>query len=320
MSGLIFGGPLGPYFELFQKSYARIAFYIIFVIITQEMEEKEKLALVIEGGGFKSVFSAGVLDAFLMNKFNPFDIYIGVSSGAMCLSYYVASQYKTYFSLSKEVSVNEKFLSYRHALSEQGYMDLNFLSKYAKKHNPIDLQQIKESTENKQLYIVLTNLENGEAVYLEPNKRNYYKCLQATSSLPFFTKGSCEINDVNFMDGAWSDPIPAKSAADFGATKIIVIRPNPLGYKLNGLSYLGLAAGYWWKNNPKVSDNFFKEGNKYNEAVDFLTEKHKNLQILQICPDNFLRSGVVGTKIEDLIQDYHCGLEKGMDFLNTNFL
>ena len=114
------------------------------------MKKKEKIALVIEGGGFKSVFSAGVLDAFLINKFKPFDIYIGVSSGAMCLSYYVATQYKTYFSLSKEVATNEKFLSYRHALSEQGYMDLNFLSKYAKEHNPLDLQNIIESTENKQ--------------------------------------------------------------------------------------------------------------------------------------------------------------------------
>jgi len=71
------------------------------------MNKKEKIALVIEGGGFKYVFYAGVLDAFLINKFNPFDIYISVSSGAMCLSYYVANQYKTYFSLSKEVSVNE---------------------------------------------------------------------------------------------------------------------------------------------------------------------------------------------------------------------
>ena len=56
------------------------------------MKKQEKIALVIEGGGFKSVFSAGVLDAFLINKFQPFDIYIGVSSGAMCLSYYVANQ------------------------------------------------------------------------------------------------------------------------------------------------------------------------------------------------------------------------------------
>ena len=255
-----------------------------------------------------------------MKRFNPFNIYIGVSSGAMCLSYYVASQYKTYFSLSKEVSINKKFLSYRHALSEQGYMDLNFLSKYAKEHNPLDLQNIKESTENKELYIVATNLENGEAVYLEPNKKNYYKCLQATSSLPFFTKGSCKINGVNFMDGAWSDSIPAKAAADFGANKIIVIRPNPLGFKLNGLSYLGLAAGYWWKNNPKVRGNFFKEDNRYNKAVDFLTAKHKNLEIMQICPDNFLKSSVVGTSVDDLTKDYHAGLEKGMDFLNNYFL
>ena len=283
------------------------------------MRKKEKIALVIEGGGFKSVFSAGVLDAFLMNKFNPFDIYIGVSSGAMCLTYYIANQYKSYFSLSKEVSVNEKFLSYTHAFSDQGYMDLKFLSEYAKKNNPLELQNLKESTENKQFYVVATDLDNGEAVYLDPNKQNVYKCLRATSSLPFFTKGKCHINGVDLMDGAWSDPIPAKSAADFGATKMIVIRPHPVGYKLHGLSYLGLLAGYWWKNTPKVRDNFFKEDNKYNEAVDFLNKKHKNIEILQICPDNSLRSGVVGTKIEDLTQDYHCGLEKGMDFLNNNF-
>ena len=292
---------------------------LTFIFLNYNMNDEERIALVIEGGGFKSVFSAGVLDAFLINKFNPFDIYIGVSSGAMCLSYYVSSQYKSYFSLSKDVSVNEKFLSYRHALSEHGYMDLNFLSKYAKKNNPIDFQSIKSSTEDKQFYIVATNLEDGEAVYLEPNKKNFYKCLQATSSLPFFTKGSCEIDGVSFMDGAWSDSIPAKSAANFGATKIIVIRPNPLGYKVSGLSYLGLVAGYWWKNNHKVRDIFFKEDIEYNESVDFLTEKHENLEILQICPDNFLKSSVVGTSVEDLTQDYHAGLEKGMDFLNTYF-
>ena len=151
------------------------------------MGKKEKIALVIEGGGFKSVFSAGVLDAFLMSKFNPFDIYIGVSSGAMSLSYYIANQYKAYFALSKEVAINEKFLSYTHALSEQGYMDLKFLTTYAKKNNPLELQKMKESTENKQFYVVATNLANGKAVYLEPNKQNIYRCLRATSSLPFFT-------------------------------------------------------------------------------------------------------------------------------------
>ena len=66
-----------------------------------------KIALVIEGGGFKSVFSAGVLDAFIINNFNPFDIYLGVSSGAMALSYYLGDQYKAYFSISHKVEINK---------------------------------------------------------------------------------------------------------------------------------------------------------------------------------------------------------------------
>ena len=107
------------------------------------MGKKGKIALVIEGGGFKSVFSAGVLDAFLINRLNPFDIYIGVSSGAMALSYYITGQYKIYFSFSKEVSVNTEFLSYTHALSDQGYMDLKFLTEYANKNKPLELQKMK---------------------------------------------------------------------------------------------------------------------------------------------------------------------------------
>ncbi|MBC7922105.1 MAG: patatin-like phospholipase family protein, partial [Ferruginibacter sp.] len=41
----------------------------------------EKTALVVEGGGMRGVYPAGVLDAFLLAGFNPFDLYIGVSSG-----------------------------------------------------------------------------------------------------------------------------------------------------------------------------------------------------------------------------------------------
>ena len=37
-------------------------------------------------------------------------------------------------------------------------MDLEFLTKYAKKTNPLELNKIKELTENKEFYIVSTNL------------------------------------------------------------------------------------------------------------------------------------------------------------------
>lgn len=263
------------------------------------------------------MFSAGVLDAFMINNFNPFDIYIGVSSGAMCLSYYIANQYKSYVSLSKEVCVNDKFLSYTNALSEEGYMNLKYLTQYAVKNNPLDLVQISENTKDKQFYVVATNVDNGKPVYLEPNKKNIYRCIRATSSLPFFTKGFCKIDGLNLIDGGWSDPIPAKSAVKFGSNKIIVIRPNPKDYKVDSVSYLGLIGGYWWRSNPKLSNRFFTEHDDYNQAVSFLNKNHKSIEICQICPDKSLNSSVIGTSVDDLIHDYHCGLEKGMDFLNS---
>ena len=277
----------------------------------------KKVALVIEGGGFKSVFSSGVLDAFIVNSFNPFDIYLGVSSGAMALSYYLANQYKAYFSLSNKICMNEEFLSYRHALSEEGYMNLKYLTQYAIKTNPLDFSNIKKSIKKKKFYIVATNTDNGEAVYLLPSQQNIYKCLRATSSLPFFTKGICRINGLNLMDGAWSDPIPVKSAINFGAKKIIVIRPHPLGYKFDGLNYLGLLAGYWWQNNQKTSDLFFKEYDNYNKSVDFLSKNNLGVEVLQICPGSVLKSTVLGTEQKDLLEDYHAGLEKGLDFIKN---
>lgn len=78
------------YYTLFYKCNCLFYLLVLLLFFNYNMKDIEKIALVIEGGGFKSVFSAGVLDAFLINKFNPFDIYIGVSSGAMCLSYYVS--------------------------------------------------------------------------------------------------------------------------------------------------------------------------------------------------------------------------------------
>ena len=53
------------------------------------LKQNNKIAIVVEGGGFKSAFSAGVLDSFIINNFDPFDIYVGVSGGAMNLTSYI---------------------------------------------------------------------------------------------------------------------------------------------------------------------------------------------------------------------------------------
>jgi predicted patatin/cPLA2 family phospholipase len=52
-----------------------------------------KTTLVTQGGGQRGIFTAGVLDAFMMSDFDPFDEFYGTSAGALNLCAYVCRQH-----------------------------------------------------------------------------------------------------------------------------------------------------------------------------------------------------------------------------------
>ncbi len=280
-----------------------------------KVNKTEKTALIIQGGALRSIFTAGVLDSFLINNYNPFDIYIGVSSGAMCLAYYLGEQYKVVQRIITKLSKDSNFMSVSQVFSEQGYMNLEYLEKYSQKNYPLDIDSVIKKTNKKKCYIVATNLDNGEAAYLQPNKKNFLACLRATATLPFVTKGNCDVEGMKLMDGGWSDPIPAKAAADFGATKLIAIRTVPVNYKIDW-SFSGWIASYWHGKNKKLSARFANEHLYYNKGVDYLNENPNNIEIHQIAPDQELQTSGYSVSSEALLKDYQLGLEKGLDFLN----
>ena len=53
--------------------------------------DRMKLGLVIEGGGMKCAYTAGILDRMLDDEIRP-DYVIGVSAGAACGASFVAGQ------------------------------------------------------------------------------------------------------------------------------------------------------------------------------------------------------------------------------------
>ena len=50
-------------------------------------------AIVVEGGAMRGIFSAGVLDAFLEQRFCPFTLAIGSSAGGCNLASFLAGQH-----------------------------------------------------------------------------------------------------------------------------------------------------------------------------------------------------------------------------------
>ena len=97
--------------------------------MTKKHDRHHQIALIVEGGGFKSGFTAGVLDSFIINRFNPFHLYLGVSGGAMNLTSYISRQYKRNINIISAMSENTNFISIVRFLKGGNYMELKYLLK-----------------------------------------------------------------------------------------------------------------------------------------------------------------------------------------------
>ena len=277
---------------------------------------RKKVALVIQGGTLRSIFTAGVLDAFVAMNFFPFKYIVGVSGGALCMIYYLSKQYKCNYNILKQLSKNEKFINWLNMFSEQGMINLEYLEKYSRNNHPVNEKKLAQVLRRINVEIVTTSLENGEPVYLKPEINNIYQYAKASATLPFLTKGEQLIDGKKrLMDGGWSDPIPIKRAIDLGYKDIVVIRTYPAKHR-EDWSYVGKIGRYWHKHNPGISNLFDKSHEIYNKTADFLDSIPNDVKIHQIVPENYLNTTSYSTTFEKLDGDYRYGLQLGIDLSN----
>ncbi len=103
------------------------------------MSKTGKSALVVEGGGMRSIFAAGVLHAFGKAGFDPFDLYIGVSAGACHLASHLAGQNNRNFDITLQYSLKSDFINIKRFLSGGHLMDLDWLWKQTITNYRLDL-------------------------------------------------------------------------------------------------------------------------------------------------------------------------------------
>lgn len=275
-----------------------------------------KKALVVEGGGMRGIFTAGVLDAFLDVDFDPFDIYFGVSIGASTLSSFLARQNKRHYRIFTKIASGSELFSLKRMLSGGHYMDLDWLWDTVEASLPLGTDAIDKTIENKQCYIVCTNVDTGLPAYLSPKGREWIGMLKASSALPVLYRGFPMIYGVPMIDGGVSDPLPVKEAYARGARHVVVIRTRPLGvYKTSRLS--PLLGSLFFIKYPALKHRIRQQTQYYNETLDFLYRPPEDLIITQISPQTLLKTKRTSTRLDALMADYVQGVEVGQHILKT---
>ena len=276
-------------------------------------KNSNKIAIVVEGGGFKCIFTAGVLDAFIINRFDPFEIYVGVSGGAMNLTSFISGQYKRSYKIITSVAKQASFINLIRYFKGKDVLDLDVLVEIATKKIPLNKRKIDRVLNKRTFIAIATDIYSGNAVKLKPKTDGWFISLKASSSLPVITH-PIKINDQKLIDGGFSEPIPVKTAIEEGAERVIIIRTHPKDqYEDWNLESLYLPIFY--KDYPELQKILKDNAKIYRENLDLIKDLSKTKQIFQIVPNDELECKTVYHTKEKLRSDYLSGLEKGMDFL-----
>ena len=273
-------------------------------------------ALVLEGGSMRCAFTAGILDTFMALNYRPFTRMIGVSSGAMALSYYCSHQPKSFIQVARHLVTDSGFIDFKSAFSAQGIMNLEYLQKFVNRNYPLDELQAEQRCGNLDIRIVATHFENGAPIYLSPQVGKWQRFLLASATLPFITHGKVKVEGTMMFVGGYADPIPYRHAILQGSKRILVIRTRPSTARVDQ-SYVDWFGSYWHRDHPELA-RLFKQGHDhYNALAEELASASPDSEVqwTQIAPPEMLASDGYSVTQDDLDRDYRLGLELGLDYL-----
>lgn len=190
-----------------------------------------KIGLIVEGGGMKCAYSAGVLDAFL-DEHISFDYAIAVSAGAANAASYLAGQRGRNLRFYTDWTHDPAYFGLKSYLKTGNLFGLHYI--YADLTNsdgkdPLDYPALMANPT--EYWMVVTDAATGAPVYFPKNAlhQDDYRCIMASCALPAACK-PIEIDGSFYYDGGVSDAIPVQRALADGCDKVVAILSKPRGF------------------------------------------------------------------------------------------
>ena len=278
--------------------------------------QKRKKALIIEGGGSRGVFSFGVIDSFIKASYNPFDIHLGVSNGAVVQLWYLLAV--SDYNLDKMLfSASRDYVRYSNLLFNKSIMNFEKLYQDANKVFPIDFDRLQDNLAGKNFYVVVSDAGSGKPEYIELSKENYINEMLATGSLPVLMKNAILLEGKRKYDGGITDPIPVQKAYEMGAKEIIIIRTYEQTF-IRKTKLENYIAAFATRSYPNISKALKENTTTYNSALEFINNPPSDCKILQICPPQRLSTKRATTNVDIMKADYQIGMNCGEEFLEKN--
>lgn len=270
-----------------------------------------KTGLVLEGGGMRGLYTAGVLDAFMDNDIY-FDGVIGVSAGAIHGCSFVSRQRGRSIRYYKKYSSDPRFMGFSNILKNGDIVDVDFCyHELPEKLDVYDNEAFKKSKTD--FYVSVTDLETGKAYHKHMQDMfTEIDYLRASASLPYFSR-PVHLDGKKYLDGAIGDSVPVEAFQKMGYEKCVVVLTRQDGYvKKPEYSWL---AKLWFPKHKAFAKALQNRHESYNNTIKRIKEMETAGEVIVIRPAESLNIGRLENDPVKLESIYKIGYEDGLNAL-----
>ncbi|MFF0542753.1 patatin-like phospholipase family protein [Nocardia thailandica] len=224
-----------------------------------------RLALVIEGGGSRGVYSSGMVQALEeLGLAAIFDAVYGTSAGAINGAWLLCGRAASGMRSWTDTTIMRRVVDPVRILRGRPVFDLRYLVHHVYDGiEPMDFPAILANTTS--FHPIATDVRTGEPVDLGPyivDKATLMTALRASAGLPLLAGPPVELAGRSYFDGGLAETVPIRTAVAAGTTHALVLRtrrsdeirpPAPLLHRVVGGGYMrAIAPGAFraWSQRP----------------------------------------------------------------------
>jgi len=272
-----------------------------------------KTMLLLEGGGMRGMYTAGIMDIMLEQGIKV-DAIMGVSAGALFGINYKTQQAGRVIRYNKRFAGDKRYMGIHSLLTTGNIMNEKFcFDDVPNQLDPADYDTFKNTPE--EFYAVVTNLRTGRPEYIRLTdlyEKDQMEYLRASGSLPFVSR-PVEIGGEKYLDGGIADSVPIERVLSMGYDRVIVVLTRPAGYRKKKGN--DIPAKVLYRKYPAFVEAVNSRWKRYNAQSEVLEMLEKEERIFVVRPSRFIKVGRLEKDPEVLQEMYELGLKDAEEAL-----
>jgi predicted patatin/cPLA2 family phospholipase len=273
-------------------------------------------ALLVEGGGLRGAFGAGVLAELAKPGGPNFDDVLAVSSGAPTAAYMIAGQIEDGLRIWEDHTHGTQLVSPFNWLRASPLMDIDGLVDVFERVVPLRASRLGDAATR--FWIVVTNCHTGRAEYVRVTPENALGLLKATMAIPIAYGKIVTVGGVPYIDGGVADAVPVRRAVSLERDVTVAVLTRPRGHRRRRARAVAYVMGRTYGRYPALAATLSSRWKTSNDSLDLVDDLEARGAISVIRPAGPLAAGRLSTRREHILATIQAGREAARAWLRDH--